>query len=452
MDRTYTFEDLAAALRRRRWLALAVFALVLAGGLALANLLPSEYTASSTVQIEPRRVTADFLPAQGIVPLEDRMRTVKHGILARPLLERVLRETDFFPDLRNDMDGAVEQLRRQVEVRLEGEVPGGPPALLFVVAVRGRDPAKVKAAAELLPRYYEHMTRGVLLQQARDLRATLDRDTERMSRDLSAAEASILAFKEAHADELPESADANARSSGRAQALLELERGALLDAQRRRLTLLDAGPGGGSAAGMAEAAVDAARRKLQAAQASYSDDTPDVQRARRELQEAIARRDQDVQRFQADRADGALARLDAEVKDHQRQIASLQREIDRYARQADAVPRVGQQLAELTRDYDALKAKYLTTVSRQADATSAEELAKLDGPGLFRVVEPAVLPEHPSAPDRGRLSVLAVVAALAAALGAAAVAEWADGSLRGPEDAAGHGVPVLAAIPRIGRR
>ncbi len=44
------------------------------------------------------------------------------------------------------------------------------------------------------------------------------------------------------------------------------------------------------------------------------------------------------------------------------------------------------------------------------------------------------------------------VAALAAAVGATVLAEWLDGSLRGPEDASGHGVPVLAAIPRIGRR
>src|SRR5512142_698427 len=119
MDRAYTFEDLTAALRRRRWLALAVFAIALGGGLAAAALLPAEYTASTTVQLEPRRLTADFLPAQGIVPLEDRMRTVKHGILARPVLERVVKETQFFPDLGDNMDEAVTRLRRQVEVRLE---------------------------------------------------------------------------------------------------------------------------------------------------------------------------------------------------------------------------------------------------------------------------------------------------------------------------------------------
>ena len=394
----------------------------------------------------------DFLPAQGVVPLEDRMRTLKHGILARPVLERVVRETDFFPDLQNDMDRAVDQLRRQVEVRLEGEVPGGPPALLFVVAVHGRDPAKVKAAAELLPRYYEALTRQVLAGQARVLRQTLDRDAARMSRELADGEGKILAFKQAHLEELPESSDSNARASGRAQAMLEMEQGALLDALRRRGVLLETIPEGVSQAGMAEGAVDAAERKLQAAQAAYGADTPDVRRAQRELDEAKARRDQEVDQFQKLRVDEGVARIDAEIKDHRIRLAQLRKEIDQYARRSEAAPSVGQELAALTRDYDTLRAKYVSTVSRQADAASAEELLSADGPGLFRVVEPAVVPETPSAPDRHRLSLLAVLAAVAAALGAVTLSEWMDGSLRGPEDAAGHGVPVLAAIPRIGRR
>ena len=452
MQRTYTWEDLRAALRRRRRLVVVVFLAVLAGGVALAVLLPAEYTATSTVQLEPRRLPADFFPAQGVVPLEDRMRTVKHGILARPVLERVVRETNYFPDLAGDMDQAVERLRQKVEVRLEGEVPGGPPALLFVVSVRGSDPAKVKAAAELLPRYYEEMTREVLTNQARALRQTLGAEVEGMARQLAEGEQRILQFKLDHREELPEAAEANARASGRAQALLEMRTGALIDAERRRMELLGTIPEAPSQAGLASGAVDEAERKLQAAEASYGDDHPDVQRARRELQEAIARRDQELDQFRKERIDQGLSRIDAEVRDHRTAIASLRREIEGYARNVDAAPRWGQELAALSRDYDTLRAKYLSSVSHRSDAETAERLLAADGPELFRLVEPAELPSHPSAPDRGRLGLLALFGAIAAALGAAALAEWLDGSLRGPEDANGHGVPVLAAIPRIGRR
>src|SRR5512133_2031049 len=152
MERTYSLHDVLAALKRRRAVALVAATIVGVVGVISALAVPSEYSATSVTQIEPRRLPVDFFPAQNATAYEDRMRTIKHGILARPVLERVIRETDFFPGLRNDMDEAVTRLRRDVEVRLEGEVPAGPPALLFVVEVHGRDRQKVAKAADLMPK------------------------------------------------------------------------------------------------------------------------------------------------------------------------------------------------------------------------------------------------------------------------------------------------------------
>jgi len=452
MERTYTLQDMFAALRRRRGIAAAVGCAVLAIGLALALLLPSEYTASSTVQLEPRRLPADFLPAQGVVPFEDRMRTLKHGILARPVLERVVKETDFFPDLRDEPDRAVERLRRQVDVRLEGEVPAGPPALLFVVEVRGRDPRKVKAAAELLPRVHEQLTRTVLQAQARALRETLDGQVSEMSRALAADEKEILAFKIAHATELPEMFETNSRAAARAQTVLEMQLGGIADAERRRAALLGSIPEGPSTPGMAEAALDAAMRRLQAAEAAYSPDHPDVRRARREWQEALARRDEELDRFRGERVNEGIARIDAELRERRSAVASLRSELAGYQRRVEAAPRWGQELTALSRDYEVLKVKYVSTVSRRADAAAAEGLLAADGPSLFRMVEPAIVPSRSSSPDRLRLAWLAALAALAAGLAAAGLAEWLDPSMRGPEDAGAYGVPVLAAIPRIAPR
>jgi uncharacterized protein involved in exopolysaccharide biosynthesis len=452
MERTYTLDDVLGVLRRRRALALVVGVATLAVGLAVTWLAPNEYTAQSTVQIEARRLAMDFMPAQAVIPFEDRMRTVKHGILARPVLERVVKETDFFPDLREDVDRAVEKLRRQVEVRLEGEVPAGAPALLFVVEVRGRDPEKVRAAAELLPRYYEALTREVLQTQARSLRETLDGQVAAMARQLQEGEQKVLAFKRAHAAELPEMVDTNARAASRAEALLEMHLAATLDANRRKAALLGALPEPPSVPGMAEAGLDVATRRVESAEAAYSSDHPDVKRARRELQEAISRRDTELEGYRGSRLKEALARIDEEVREHRATVASLRRELATYQARVEAAPRWGQELASLTRDYDAVRAKYVATVAHRADAAAAEQLLAADARGLFRTVEPAAKPMAPSAPDRLKLAALALLVALAAASLAAGLAEWMDRSLRGPEDAAGHGVPVLASVPRIGPR
>lgn len=449
MERTYSLQDLSAALRRRKGIALLVGGTVLLAGLVVALATPSEYTASSVVQVEPRRLPVDFFPAQGVVPFEDRMRTIKHGVLARPVLERVVRETDFFPDLQGDLDQAIERLRRQVEVRLEGEVVAGPPALLFVVEVRGRDRAKVKQAAELLPKYYEEMTRGVLQAQARSLRETLDGQTEAMSKTLAEHEQKILQFKLAHTVELPEMIETNARSAMRTQGLLEMHLGAIADARRRRTGLLGAIPEAPSVPGMAEAALDAAMRRLQSTEAAYGADHPDVKRARREWQEALARRDEEGERYRKERLGEQLGRIDAEVKEHQAAVGDLTKEIEVFQKRVDAAPRWGQELAALSRDYDTLRAKYVSTVSRRADAAASESLLASDAPNLFRMLEPPVAPGRPSSPDRPRLFWLALLASVAAGLAAAGLAEWLDASMRGPEDAARLGVPVLAVVPRI---
>jgi len=449
MERTYGLHDLAAALRRRRALALGVTGGVLAAGIAVALLMPSEYAADSVVQIEPRRLPPDFFPAEPVTPFEDRMRTLKHGILARPVLERVIREADLYPDQRADLDGAVEKLRRNVEVRLEGEVAGGPPSLLFVVEVRGRDPAKVAKAADLLPRYYADLTRQVLADQARSLRGVLDAQADGLSRLLAEGERKIADFKAAHATELPEAIDTNAREAGRAQALVEMRLGMLAEARRRRASMLASVPEMASEGGLSEAALDLATRKLEAARAAYGPDHPDVLRARREWQEASQRRAADVERFRRERVEPQLAAVDAEVKDADASLRDAQAQLALAQKRMEAAPGRGAELLALTRDYETLRAKYVGTVSRRADAAAAESLLALDAPGLFRVIQPAVTPGRPVAPDRARLLWMALAAALAAGLGAAAAAEWIDPSLRGPEDATALGAPVLAAIPRI---
>jgi uncharacterized protein involved in exopolysaccharide biosynthesis len=450
MERTYTLHDVMAALRRRRTLALGVAAGVAVIGVLAALALPAEYSATSVVQIEPRRLPADFFPAQNGTAFEDRMRTIKHGIMARPVLERVIRETGLYPDLGTDMDEAVARLRRDVEVRLEGEVVAGPPALLFVVQVHGRDPRKVAKAAELLPRYYADMTREVLTAQARGLRETLDAQTAEMSKALAEHEAKILAFKVQHQAELPEMVETNARSIGRIQGLIELREGFVADARRRRNEVAASIPEGPSAPGMAEAALDASLRRLQSLEAAYGEEHPDVKRARREWQETRTRRDEEVERFRKERVQEQLGRLDGELREHQAHLNDLEKELLSYQRRVDAAPRWGAELAALSRDYDVLRTRYVANVARRTDAAAAEALLAADQGSMFRTVEAAVAPAHPSAPDRPRLVWLAVLAAVVAGLGAAGLAEWLDGSLRGPEDAAALGVPVLAAIPRIG--
>jgi succinoglycan biosynthesis transport protein ExoP len=452
MERTYTLQDLLTALWRRRLLAFLAMAVVLAGATAFILSLPTEYQATSMIQVEPHHLTPDFWPAQSMGSFEDRMRALKHGILARPVLERVIREASLYPEHGDDMDEKVNELRRHVEVRLEGEVAGGPPALLFVVEVRGRDRQAIAKAADLLPKAYADTARQVLSEQARNLRQTLDRQAAEMSSRLAADERRLLEFKAQHAVELPEAVDANLRAVARLESQIEVRLGSIVDARRRRTQLLSSLPEAESDAGRAQAAAEDALRRLRGARAAYGSDYPDVKRVQREWEEARQRAEAERRRFRAERMGPHLQLIDAELREDHTAIQGLEKTIAELQARIDAAPRWGEQARDLSRDYEALRAKYNATVARAADAQAAETLLTADSKGLFRFLQPAVTTQRPVGPSRWSLLGIALAVAAGVGLAAAAAAEYLDSSLRGPEDAAGLGVPVLAAIPRIGPR
>lgn len=451
MERTYTLREMVEALNRRRWLVLGVAVAVLLASAAVIVVLPAEYKAESVIQIEPHHVPADFFPAS-VTSFEDRMRTLKHGLLARPVMERVLEETDIEPGWKRDPDRAVERLRRDVEVRLEGEVAGGPPSLLFVVEVRGKDRDKVAKAADLIPQTYAEFTRKVLQSQARNLRDTLARQADDLSQRLAGEEKKLVAFKSQHATEVPEANETNIRIASALTAQLDVRAGAIAEAQRRRTALFATVPEPTSEAGLAGGNAEDVLRRLEAARAAYGPDHPEVKRLDRQYQEVSNRSAEGMRRFRRERLDDQVARIDSEIRENEGAMRGLRADLAAVQKRLDAAPGLGEQFRALSRDYETIRAKYTTTLARSADAQAAEMLLAADAPNLFRVVQGAMAPSRPSGPNRLNLALIALAAAIGLALLVAAAAEYFDSSLRGPQDASAFGVPVLASIPRIGPR
>ncbi len=451
MGRTYTIHELSGALRRRRWLAVGVGTAVVAVGTAAVLALPAEYRAESVTQIEPHQIPADFFPA-AYVSFEERMRTLKHGLLARPVLEKVLRETDFWGDGEKDFEANVDRLRRNVEVRLEGEMVAGPPSLLFVVEVRGPDREKVARAAQMIPDQYAALTRQTLQRQAANLREALGRQLDGLSKKMRAEEEKLVAFKNQHASSVPEAGEANMRAAGILGAQIEMRLGAIAEAQRRKTAVYTSVPEAVSDAGLVGVGAEDVQRRLEATRAMYGPDHPDVKRLERQWQEVAARNEDGVKRWRKDRIDGQLARIDGEIREQETAIAGLRPQLAEYQKRLEAAPRLGEQYRVLSREWETLRGKYGSTLSRATDAEAAEALLAADSGTLFRTLQPAQAASLPAGPNRLNLFLAALAAAIGAALLAVAAAEYFDSSLRGPQDATAFGVPVLASIPHIGPR
>src|SRR5205809_822808 len=100
-------------LRRRRLLALVVFAAVLAGAASFALNLPDLYKATAMVVVE-RQVAETFVRPAVTGELESRLHVIKQEILSRDRLSAIVNRFNLYPEMRakSSLEDVVEQTRR----------------------------------------------------------------------------------------------------------------------------------------------------------------------------------------------------------------------------------------------------------------------------------------------------------------------------------------------------
>ena len=101
MDRTYTIDELWAAVKRR-W---KVAALVAGGVFVLAGLviarIPNEYKARALVMVEPFTPHPDLVvPVINAQSLEEKVKSVRSSVYARGLMATTIEELNLYPTQR----------------------------------------------------------------------------------------------------------------------------------------------------------------------------------------------------------------------------------------------------------------------------------------------------------------------------------------------------------------
>ena len=103
---------------------------------------------------------------------------------------------------------------------------------------------------------------------------------------------------------------------------------------------------------------------------------------------------------------------------------------------------------ELMRDYETLQQLYHDLLSKHEAAKIAEAMEKGQVGEQFRVLDAALVPDHPYSPDRVKLNAIGIFLGLMIGLGIVAALEFMDGTLKSEEDIRTVlGLPVIATIP-----
>jgi succinoglycan biosynthesis transport protein ExoP len=457
----HMLDVVVGAWSRRKWLAAAVFAIAAAAGATLAVSLRDVYRATALVVVEQAQTEATA-PAD----LESRLQLVSQEILSRSSLEQLIRRFDLYPQLRRgaSIEVAVDQARRDIrtEPKLQPQPSGIGATVALAVSYRGHDPQVTANVANAVAALYVAEDRNIRERQAGTTAQTLKAQLDEIKENLTTQEKALARFQDQHVGELAQETDANQANLDRLQADLKTASEERIRAVERRNDLLKdmaQAEEAGTATGPAPTSPAArlARKKAELADLGrrYSAKYPDVIRLKEEVAalEAEARETASGEGGAGRTAPslrGSLREVETEIAGFKAEEARLRGSIAALIQRLENMPRRQRDYQQIARDYQTTRDVYDSVRKRYEQA----QLEEIDGShaalSRFRILDPALIPIAPAAPNRLLLLLAAFVGALALGAAAAALAEWLDTSFHTGDDLrAFTRVPVAAGIPLI---
>ena len=212
-------------LRRRKLIALVVFATVLASAATFALYLPNLYRATAVVLVE-RPVPEQFVRAAVSGELESRLHVIKQEILSRARLTALITRYNLYPELRHggQVEGALDQMRRDVHVEPTGPemLSGKIKTVAFNLSYTGQNQGTVAQVTNDIANFYveqnDAMRSGDALKTSHFLKTQLDE----AKRQLDMHEGRMRAYTAAHNGELPQQVDMNLATLDRLNTQLRL--------------------------------------------------------------------------------------------------------------------------------------------------------------------------------------------------------------------------------------
>lgn len=465
----FQLEDVFEILERRVWWIVggALGGLLL--GVALYFVLPAQYSARTTILVEPQGIPSEYIKSTITLDVEQRLATLRERVTSYANLNELI---DRVGPERLDPSGKLtrEKLMAKVTSNLEvsaGRAFSSKAANIFEVAFWGDDPQVVADTTREIANLFITENLKDRAQQASATAEFLDQELERLRSQVNDQEEKIRRFKEQRMGTLPTQLDANLRSLDR----LNVELASNLEAQEsisQRISLLQRqldgigspGSSAGPAPGSIASALMEARRRLLEAERIYTDEHPNVQRLRGDVERLEQEAATQASESPATRARsfdpttlGIRRELDQaalESSTRRREEGRLRQEIAELQKRVEETPRMEQDLLTLTRDYDNMVTTYQTLLAKRFEAALAKNLESSQRGERFKVLRPASVPPGPAWPDLMML----LPGGLAAGLGIAALLillqEFRNPAFRSVSRLTRTtGLPVVASIPRI---
>lgn len=519
------------AIWRGKFLALAVFAVVCVGTYFYVQRVPALYRTEALITVDSQKIPDDYVNTTVRTNVQDRLQSISRQILSTERLKKLIVDMELYPGLgKNVPDVVAEAMRKEITITIDKSTfTGGMTA--FRVGFVANHPKVVADVTNRLAAFFveENLKdREVLAQGTSEFIGSQLKDAKQK---LDSLESQVTEYKMRHSGELPQQQNALLSSMGRLQSelqansssiervrqnkvvlegSLDLAEATLENAKRnwessQRLAQMQAQAQAQAAAAAANSSSSAVPvpvavatgnpeiEKLQATLAElrirYSDEHPDVKRARFRLErmQAVEREKEAalaavtptptptrttpagepaprVTRAAAPASREPIELLQARerVQNLKAQIGAAGKEIDarnadeRRLRQEmsglqahiDRLPVREQEMAQIVRDLEISRAAYTGLLGKKMSADMATDLEKRQKAERFTIVDPAPVPLGPFKPNRKLMLLMGCGFGLLLGIALAFLNEMRRNVLLGEWEFPPNTV-ILGTLPRI---
>ncbi len=433
----------------RRWIGLG--AAWLAGIIAVTIVyrIPEKYEASARVYVDTESLLKPLLAGLAIQPnIDQQVSLISRTLISRPNVEKLVRMADLDLGTKSDAarDGLIDGVMNTIRMS------GGSTTNLYVISYRDSSPERAQKVVQSLLTIFVESSLGDKRQDSRTAVKFIDEQIKRYVDTLQASENRLKEFKLKYLGVAEREGGQDyfgrlSKLSGDIEnAKLELEAAEQSrDAYRKELQgetatfLPDPTPQqSGELSPEMDGRLSALRKNLDALLLKYTEEHPDVLATKRLIEQLEQQRtaDLDARRKSATGKPGAagternpvfqqlrvsLADAEATVASARSKLAGYRGQYAQLKAQAQLVPQVEQEYAQLNRDYDIQKKTYESLLARREAAGMGMDVQDSGG-AQFRVIDPPRVSPEPVAPNRVALLGFAFGASLLAGVIASFVA------------------------------
>ncbi len=467
---------LQIAKRQKWWIILTTLAVCIPTvvvGLRLPNLYKSE----TVILVDPQKVPDSYVPSTVSSSIVERLTTIKQQVLSPTRLKRLIDTLNLYPHLRarRSEQQIIAEIQKSIVVDVVS--PGGAQLSAFRIAFSGKNPREVAQVTNQLASMFIEENLKVREQQSYGTAEFLDKELQETKKQLEQKEGELQAIKSRYIMDLPESKQYHLEMMTNLRNQLQAIEDRVNRAKQEKVYLqslmvsvaptidLDTGLEGVQAPPY-QSQIQKLESRLSELRARYGSNYPDIRRVQKEIDQlkakATAEEDKVPVRVEAEPAtatgrtrrnpvlESQIQKLNQEIAEQSKLTPTLQEQINFHLSKLERIPVFEQQIIVQMRDYDTLRAHYTRLLDKKLSAEMSSALESRQKGERFVVLDPAMVPEKPFAPNRLMISLAGLLGGLMAGVGLAAIVEITDESVRDEREAARiTGKPVLVGIPRI---